>query len=81
VGVCGANHHRAQSPQFLLKQACRAVAAQGAETVAANKLSKFCTVVGWTAAHRPHFHQPHRQTSLGYLPGGFSACEASADYQ
>jgi hypothetical protein len=29
----------------------------------------------------PHFHQPHRQAGLGYLPGRLGASQASTNHQ
>jgi hypothetical protein len=81
MAIGGADHQGTQAPQFLLQQPGGPIAAQGAEAVAAHQLGEFAAVVGGRAAHRPHFHQPHRDTGPGDLPSGFGAGQAGSNHQ
>ena len=79
MGIGGADDHRTQAPQLLLEQAGGAVGGEGPEAVAAHQFGELAAVVRGGAPHRPHFHQPYRNSGGGDLPGGFGAGEAGTD--
>jgi hypothetical protein len=81
MGIGGGNHQRTQPPQFLLQKPCSSIAAHGPEAIAAHQFGELAAVVGGGAVQGPHFHQPHSNPGLGYLPGRLGASQAGSDHQ
>jgi hypothetical protein len=80
VLVCRANHDRAELAQLFLEKASGPIGGKGTKAVATDQFGKFLAVVGWGAAHGPHFHQPDWNSSRGDLPGRFGASQASTEH-